>query len=73
MCTMYMFVFIGNVVTMGFGCFLFLTTTVKAMENKLNSMNKKSISHGDQSQTYKKLSEFIEIHGMMKELRFYVF
>lgn len=69
MFAVYMFAFIACLATFGFAGFLFLTTTIRAMKVSLNSINKKSISHGDRVQIFEKLSEFIENHSIIRELR----
>lgn len=68
--TIYMFVFLECVLSLGITAFLFEVAVIEYLKNNLNSIkNKSSKSHEGQLKTIEKFSNFIEIHSMMKQLR----
>lgn len=67
--TTYMSVFVGSLATIGVASFLFEAAIIEDIEMHLNSINESAKLREDRLETFKKLSNAIEIHSMMKQLR----
>lgn len=63
-----MFVFIDCMLSLGITSFLFEVEINREMKNNLNSINKISEKRDNLLQIVKELSDFVEIHSMMKQL-----
>lgn len=67
--TIYMAVFVGSLLTIGIAGFLSEAAIMRDLKMHLNSVDESSKLQEDRLETFKKLSNTIEIHSMMKQLR----
>lgn len=67
--TIYITVFVGGLLTLAVAAFFFEIAMITDIENRLNSIEWRSKSPEGRLETTKKISKFIEIHSIMKQLR----
>lgn len=63
--------FISNLLTLGFGSFLFAMATIKDVKNVLRSINTQCTegkSKEEQIQALHQVREFVQMHASMKQL-----
>lgn len=62
------FTYIGCVLALSFGCFMFSLAMIKILKNDLHSIDKMARDKNSRSDMYKKLCEFLETHANTKQL-----
>lgn len=62
------FRYMGCIITLAFGGFMFATAVVEDLNGELHSINKMTNDDRSRNEMYKKLSKFIRIHANTKQL-----
>lgn len=69
MLAMLLFNYLGCFVSLAFGAYMFAVAVVDIIKNKLHSINEMANDKKSRENIYEKLSDFIETHANLEQLR----